>query len=124
MAPEKVRTTAQDVEVCPPRTTLQIVEFSRGKSKRQRWRTGLLFASAIAVTAAISAALGIAAGLGIAGGSSPSCSDPADTSSDGGEATNVVRERLHAVWAPHHTSVQPEAPCETQAKANLHKCRA
>jgi hypothetical protein len=83
---------------------------------------GLLFASAIAVTAAISAALGIAAGLGIAGGSSPSCSDPAatDTSSDGGEATNVVRERererLHAVWAPHHTFVQPE---ETPAKGNL-----
>ncbi|CAI8016876.1 Putative beta-lactamase-like 1 [Geodia barretti] len=94
MAPEKVRTTAQDVEVCPPRTTLQIVEFSRGKSKRQRWRTGLLFASAIAVTAAISAALGIAAGLGIAGGSSPSCSDPADTSSDGGEATNVVNPEV------------------------------
>jgi CubicO group peptidase (beta-lactamase class C family) len=93
MAPEKVQTTAQDMEACPPP---RVVEFSRGRSKRQRWRMGLLFASAIAVTAAISAALGIAAGLGIAGGSSPSCSDPAatDTSSDGGEATNVVNPEV------------------------------
>ena len=94
MAPEKIR--REDVEACPsppPPLSPHVVEFSR-KSKKRRWKAGLLLATSLVVTSAISAAVGLVVGLGVVRSEDSSCSSAGPEPSVGGDATSEVS--LHA----------------------------